>query len=154
MTASQLAGDFERAEQRILAMHAIADQAQDPAKGAGLHALAVTYEIQLARARNDMARVAEKLQRALSMLAELEKNGSSEIDLRGLRFELAHHLIGTGRHDVALPLLDANLATGGHFNHGYGWLMHAAAVWRVTRDRPRSLALLREASDHDTPQSG
>src|SRR5947207_3218786 len=62
MTASQLAGYFERAELRILAMHAIADQAQDPAKGAGLHALAVTYEIQLARARNDMARVAEKLQ--------------------------------------------------------------------------------------------
>jgi hypothetical protein len=150
MTASQLAGDFERAEQRILAMHVIADQARDPGKGAELHALAVTYEIQLARARNDMARVAEKLQRALSMLAELEKNGSSEIDLRGLRFELAHHLIGTGRHDVALPLLDANLATGGHFNHGYGWLMHAAAVWRVTRDRPRALALLREARDHDT----
>ena len=27
--------------------------------------------------------------------------------------------------------------------------MHAAAVWKVTRDRPRTLALLREARDHD-----
>ena len=32
MTASQLAGDFERAERRILAMHAIADQAEDASK--------------------------------------------------------------------------------------------------------------------------
>jgi len=27
--------------------------------------------------------------------------------------------------------------------------MHAAAVWKVTRDSPRTLALLREARDHD-----
>ena len=82
------------------------------------------------------------------------ENGSSEIDLRGFRFELAHHLIGTGRHDVALPLLDANLATGAHFNHGYGWLMYAAAVWRVTRDRPRALAFAARGPRPRYPQSG
>ena len=27
--------------------------------------------------------------------------------------------------------------------------MHATAAWRVTRDRPRTLALLCEARDHD-----
>ena len=36
-----------------------------------------------------------------------------------------------------------------HGDHGYAWLMHAAAVWQVSRDRPRTLALLREARDHD-----
>jgi hypothetical protein len=64
---------------------------------------------------------------------------------------LAHHLTQSGRHDLALPLLEANLATGdgSHGDHGYPWLMHAAAVWKVTGDRPRTLALLREARDHD-----
>jgi hypothetical protein len=149
MTASQIAVDFERAEQRIAEMHAVADQAQDPAKAAELHALAMTYEIQLARARNDTARVTERLNQALSLLAQLETNGSSGTDLSGYRFELSHHLIGTRRHEDALPLLERNLAEGGHGDHGYGWLMHAAAVWRVKGDRSRTLSLLREARDHD-----
>ena len=48
-------------------------------------------------------------------------------------------------------MLDANLAAGGgsHGDHGYTWMMHAASVWKVTRDRPRTLALLREARDRD-----
>lgn len=147
MTASQVAADFERAERHLLAMYAIADHTEDASKAAQLHAFTVTYEIQLARARNDPARVAEKLQQALLLLEELEKNGSS--DLPGYRHELAHHLTQVGRHDLALPLLDANLSTGGHLGNGYAWLMHAAAVWQVTRDRPRALALLRDARAHD-----
>jgi tetratricopeptide (TPR) repeat protein len=146
MTASQVAADFERAERHLQAMQAIADHAEDASKAAQLHAFAVTYEIQLARARNDPARVAEKLQQALLLLEELEKNGSS--DLPGYRHELAHHLTQVGRHDLALPLLDANLS-GGHLGNGYAWLMHAAAVWQVTRDRPRALGLLRDARAHD-----
>jgi hypothetical protein len=148
MTASQVAGDFERAERRVLEMHAVADQEPASAKAAELHALAATYEIQLARARNDTARVTEKLDQALSLVAELE-NRSSEIDLSGYRFELSHHLIGMRRHEDALPLLERNLAAGGHGDHAYGWLMHAAAVWRVQRERARTLMLLREARDHD-----
>lgn len=68
----------------------------------------------------------------------------------GYRFELAHHLIREGRHGLALPLLEDNLATGGHGDHAYGWLMHAAAVWKDTGDRPRTLGLLRDARDHDS----
>ena len=111
----------------------------------------MTYEIQLARARNDTARVAAKLQQALSRLEELDRKGSSGSDLSGDRFELAHHLTQSGRHDLALPLLDANLAAGGgsHGDHGYPWMMQAASVWKVTRDRSRTLALLREARDRD-----
>jgi tetratricopeptide (TPR) repeat protein len=149
MTASQVAGDFERAERHLLAMQAIADQAEDAWKALQLHAFAVTYEIQVARGRNDEARVGEKLQQALLLLEELEKNGSSGTDLPGYRHELAHHLTQAGQHDLALRLLDANLSTGGHFGNGYAWLMHAAAVWQVTRDRPRALGLLRDARAHD-----
>src|SRR5262245_24205236 len=148
--AAQIAGDFARAERIVRAMHAIADEAQDTAKVAELHATALMAEVQLARAQNDNARRAETLQRGVSLLEELEKEGSSGSDwVRGYRHELAHHLIPAGRHDVALPLLDAILATGDHFGGGYGWLMHAAAVWQVSRDRPRTLGLLRDARDHD-----
>ena len=84
------------------------------------------------------------------LLGALEKSGSSgEHWVRGYRHELAHHLTQSRRYDLALPLLDAILATGDHFGGGYGWVMHAAAVWQVTCDRPRALTLLREARDHD-----
>jgi hypothetical protein len=151
MTASQVAGDFERAGRHLLAMYAIADQAEDASKALQLHAFAVTNEIQLARGRTDPARVAEKLQqvKALLLLDELEKNGSSGTDLCGYRHELAHHLTHVGKQDLALRLLDVNLSTGGHSGNGYAWLMHAAAVWQVTRDRPRALGLLRADRAHD-----
>jgi hypothetical protein len=83
------------------------------------------------------------------LLQELAKNGSSGTDLHGYRHHLAHHLTQVGQHDLALPLLDANLSTGGHSGNGYAWLMHAAAVWQVTRDRPRALGLLRDARARD-----
>ena len=151
LDASQIAGDFDRAERCLPVMHAIADEDRDADSAARLHGLILTWEIQLARARNDAARIATKFQEALSLLDALEKNGSSTRALLGYRHNLAHHLTQSGRHDLALPLLEANLAAGGgsHGDHGYAWLMHAAAVWTVTRDRPRTLALLREARDHD-----
>ena len=57
--------------------------------------------------------------------------------MAGYRHTPAHHLTQVGQHDLALPLLAANLSIGGHSGNGYVWLMHAAAVWQVTRDRPR-----------------
>jgi hypothetical protein len=91
------------------------------------------------------------LEEGLSLLEELETKASSGRALSGYRFNLAHHLTQSGRHDLALPLFDANLAAGGgsHGDHGYPWVMHAASVWKVTRDRARTLALLREARDRD-----
>lgn len=149
MTVAQVASDFERAERHLLAIHAIADEAANPPQALQLHAFAVTYEIHLARARNDPARVAERLQQAQLLLEQLERNGPAGTDVAAYRHELAHHLTQAGQYDRALPLLDANLSAGGHSGNGYAWLMHAAAVWKVTRDRPRTLALLRAARDHD-----
>jgi hypothetical protein len=151
LDASQIAGDFERAERCLPLMHAIADEEPDAVSAARLHGQILTWEIQLARARNDAARITAKCQEALSLLERLERKGSSTHALGGFRHNLAHHLNQSGRYDLALPVLDAKLAAGGgsHGDHGYAWLMHAAAVWKVTRNRPRTLALLREARDHD-----
>lgn len=152
LDASNIAGDFERAERCLLIMHAIADEDRDDAdRAARLRGLILTWEIQLARARNDTARLTAKLEEGLSLLEALETKASSGRALSGYRHNLAHHLTQSGRHDLALPVLDANLAAGGgsHGDHGYTWMMHAASVWKVTRDRSRTLALLREARDRD-----
>jgi hypothetical protein len=90
----------------------------------------VSYETQLAQARNDPARVAEKLQHALLLLEGMETNGAPGTDVHGYRHHLAHHLTQVGQHDLALPLVDANLSAGGHSGNGYAWLIHAVAVWR------------------------
>ena len=151
LDASHITGDCERAERCLPRMRAIADEERDTDSAARLHGLILTWEIQLARARNDAARMTAKFQEALSLLDRLERKGSSARALGGFRHNLAHHLNQSGRSNLALPVLDAKLAAGGgsHGDNGYAWLMHAAAVWKVTRDRPRTLALLREARDHD-----
>jgi len=151
LDASHIAGDFERAERCLLLMHAIASEDRDADRAARLRGRILTWEIQLARARNDAARITAKLEEGLSLLEELEKKASSGRALSGYRHNLAHHLTQSGRHDLALPVLDAKLAAGGgtHGDHGYAWIMHAASVWKVTRDRSRALALLREARDRD-----
>jgi len=130
-------------------MRAIADEVRDAGEAARLRGRILAWEIQLARARNDAARITAKLEEGLALLEELEKKGSSGRALSGYRHHLAHHLTQSGRHDLTLPILDANLAAGGgsHGDHGCTWMMHAASVW--TRDRPRTLALLREARDRD-----
>ena len=151
LDASQIAGDFERAERCLPLMHAIADEEPDEHAAARLHGRILTWEVELARARNDAARVTARCQDALSLLDRLATRSSAAQALGELRHNLAHHLNQIGRYDLALPVLDAKLAAGGgsHGDHGYGWLMHAAAVWKVTRDRRRTLALLRQARDHD-----
>jgi hypothetical protein len=151
LDASHSAGDFDRAERCLLLMHSIADADPDADSVAPLRGRILTWEIELARARNDEARIATKLQEAMSLLGRLEGDGPPARDLGVFRHTLAHHLNQSGRYDLALPVLDAQLAAAGgsHGDYGYAWLMHAAAVWKVTRDRPRTLALLSEARDHD-----
>ena len=132
-------------------MRAIASEDRDADRAARLRGRILTWEIQLARAMNDAARINAKLEEGLSLLEELEKHASSGHALSSYRHNLAHHLTQSGRHDLALPVLDAKLEAGGgsHGDHGYAWIMHAASVWKVTRDRSRTLALLREARDRD-----
>ena len=70
-----------------------------------MHGRVLTWEIELARARGDAARVTAKCEEALSLLDRLERQGSSAAALGGLRHNLAHHLNQSGRYDLALPVL-------------------------------------------------
>ena len=131
-------------------MHSLADDAEGTAKVAELHATTLLSEIQLARAQSDIDGAAKKIQHALSLLADADNDDSKGGPwLRSFRHGLALHLIQSNRHELALPLLELIAATGDHFGGGFGWLMHAAAVWRVTRDRSRTLGLLRVARAND-----
>ena len=73
LDAAHIAGDFERAERCLPLMHAIADEEPDADSAARLRGLILTWEIQLARARNDVARITAKCQEALSLLDRLER---------------------------------------------------------------------------------
>lgn len=150
LCAAQVAGDRGRAERCISFMHALADEADEPVTTAELHAQTLMSEIQLARESDDSGLAVEKIQQAMSLLEQVDRDHSvGGAWVRGYRHSLALHLIQTNRHDLALPLLDAILSTGDHFGGGFGWLMHAAAVWRVNRDRPRTVRLLRDARAND-----
>jgi hypothetical protein len=80
MDAARLAGDFDRAERRILQANAIAEQAEDVAHVATLRAYTLFSEIQLARQQEDRARCGPKLQQALWLLGELEEHQPSKRD--------------------------------------------------------------------------
>ena len=68
--------------------------------------------------------------------------------MRGERHNFACQLVGGARHDLALPLWEANAEIGGQVG-GWGWLIYAATLWQLTQDREKTLALLREARAHD-----
>ena len=85
MDAARLGGDFDRAERRMLQASALAEQAEDAASVAKLRAYALFSEIQLARQWEDRPRCRQKLQQALSLLGELEKNQPSEQEWRWYR---------------------------------------------------------------------
>ena len=65
LDGSHIAGDFDRAERCLLLMHSIADEEADTQKAAPLRERILTWEIELARARNDEARITAKLDEAL-----------------------------------------------------------------------------------------
>jgi hypothetical protein len=85
MDAARLAGDFDRAEQRMVQAKTIAEQAEDPAQALKLRAFTVFSEIQLARQREDRARCREKLQQALSLVEVLENDEPSKQEWRWFR---------------------------------------------------------------------
>jgi hypothetical protein len=96
-------------------MHAIADEEPDADSAAQLHGRILTWEIELARAKNDSTRIIAKLQEALSLLDRLERKGSSPHVLNGFRHNLAHHLTQSGLFDLGAA--GAGRDTGGGRPH-------------------------------------
>jgi len=146
--------DYNRAQQYIRQMHVLADEGETEEDRAETRLKALGHEMKHAQLQNDDAHFISCVEKASDLLDgfsnEKYKEQGVEVPawVRGQRHDLAHLLEHAGRHALALPLLEANLACGGQFG-GWGWLMHAAAVWQVTHKRERTLALLREARAHD-----
>ena len=143
--ACEAAKDFDRALNYVQQMHALALGASKEEWNAELEAKALGHDMILARRRHDeparMAAVA-----SLTALLNAAEPGAGWV--RGERHGLACSLTEKGQHDQALLLWEANAASGGQVN-GWGWLLHAAALWQVSRDREHTLSLLREARAED-----
>ena len=111
--------------------------------------MALGHDIGLARRLKDEAAFAARVAEMTALLNEAEQKEPSRTGwVRGERHDLACELAGGGRHDLALPLWEANAASGGQIG-GWGWLMYAATVWQMTQNRQRTLALLRESRARD-----
>ena len=147
--ACESAGDLDRARQYIQQMHTLAAGAEDEAVKAELQAKALGHDIGLAHRMKDEAAFASHVAEMTALLNAAEQKGWGQAGwVRGERHNLACQLVWGERYDLALPLWEANAASGGQVG-GWGWLMYAATFWRLTQDRPRTLALLREARTYD-----
>ncbi len=147
--ASASAGDEERAGRYIQQMHALAAGAEDEDMKAEIEAMALGHDIGLARRTKNEAAFAARVAEMTALLNAAEQQGANSVGwLRGERHDLACQLVWGDWHALALPLWEANAASGGQIG-GWGWLMYAATVWHLTQDRERTLALLRESRAHD-----
>jgi len=148
-TACASAGDEEQAGRYVQQMHALATGAEDEALRAELKAKALGHDIGLARRTKNEAAFAARVAEMTALLNAAEQQGANSVGwLRGERHDLACQLVWGDWHALALPLWEANAASGGQIG-GWGWLMYAATVWHLTQDRERTLALLRESRAHD-----
>jgi hypothetical protein len=134
-------GQFERSQGYIQQMYRLA---QEPSGGEETPeawlARAIGHDIQLRRCRKDDKGAAEKMDEMAEMLASAEDTGWA----RGQRHDLGCKYIWNNQYENALLLFERNDASGGQVN-GWGYLMHALAVWKTMGDRARTLDLLREA---------
>jgi RNA polymerase sigma factor (sigma-70 family) len=149
ITPCQWNEDFDRAQSYIQPMYDLAEEEEDEARSAEIRAMALGHDMKLAHLQNNDTAFMAHAQEFTALLEEQERRGLSGAKwVRGQRHELACLLAHHHQHELALPLFEANLANGGQLG-GWGWLMHASVVWKVTHDRARTLSLLREARAHD-----
>jgi RNA polymerase sigma factor (sigma-70 family) len=136
-------GDEARAEECIAQMRALSEEETDPAAAEYWQVMALGHQIDLHRR---FGRKAEADAVAADIARRLDGPWESEPEwVRGERHDLAHRLTFGGNYPLALRLFERIEASGGQVNP-WGYLMYAAAVWGATGDRPRALALIREAA--------
>ena len=147
--ACESAGDWGRSERYVQQMHALASGAETESLKAEIKAMALGHALGLAHHWQDEAAFKKGVTEMTALLSAAEHSGANSAGwVRSERHDLACHLVDGRRHDLALPLWEANAANGGQAG-GWGWLTYAATVWQVTRDKPRTLALLRETRADD-----
>jgi RNA polymerase sigma factor (sigma-70 family) len=144
--ACEAARDFARAQTYVQRMYGLADEEPEEDRKAWRRAMAIGHEVNLARARQDGDAFEKHVTASIDLLKEQDRRGAGgELWVRGERHDLACQLMRMAQYERALALFEANEANG-HQVNSWGWLMHAAATWRVTQGRERTLTLLREAA--------
>ncbi len=139
---------MERARRYVQQQRDLAERSADASERAELTAQAIGHMAYLAQRQHDDVLFTKYVGEMLALLnAATLTEGISAHWLRGQRQAFAFVLMRANRHDLALPLWEANAASGGHFNSA-GDLHHAATVWKLTRDRERTLSLLRDTFTH------
>ena len=147
--ACEAAKDWDGARRYIQQMHTLAVGAEGEGMKAELQAKAIGHDIGLAHRMKDGTAFAAHVAEMTALLNRAEQKGWGRDGwVRGERHDFACLLVHGDHHGQALPLWEANAETGGQVG-GWGWLMYAATLWHLTQDRPRTLALLREACAHD-----
>ena len=147
-TTCESATDWGNARHYIRQMYVLAAQAEDETLAAEIQAKALGHDIGLAHRTRDEAAFAARAAEKTALLTAEQEEPDPTGWVRGERHDLACQLALGGRHDLALPLWEANAACGGQIG-GWGWLMYAATLWQLTQDRAKTLGLLREARTHD-----
>ncbi len=147
--AAEAAVELDRAQSYIQQMHVLAAGAETETLKAELQAKAVGSDVHLAHRRKDEEAFTAHVEALTALLTTASQRETNSVGwIRGERHNLACQLAGSERYELALPLWEANAQTGGQVG-GWGWLMYAATLWKLTQDRERTLALLREARAHD-----
>jgi RNA polymerase sigma-70 factor (ECF subfamily) len=147
--ACESAGDLDRAHHYIQQMHVLAAEAENETLKADLQVKAVGHEIIHARCQKDEAVFITHVEEMTALLNAAEQKELDHVGwIRSERHNLACELVNGYQYELALPLWESVAQTGRQIG-GWGWLMYAATVWQLTRDRPRTLALLREARADD-----
>jgi RNA polymerase sigma factor (sigma-70 family) len=139
--ACEAARDWACSSCYIDRMYRLAEEPEDEAERAYLRAKALGHDLNLLLKQGNHDDFAARAHESAALLAA----HPDAPWVAGQRHDLAHYLTRAGQQTDALPLLEANLAHGGHVN-AWGYFLHAATVWHVTQDRPRTLALLRDAA--------
>lgn len=147
--ACENAEDWAGVRRYIQQMHILADETEDETLKVELQLKAIGHEIHLARQTQDSAAFETGAAEMTSLLSKAEQNGAARTDwIRGERHNLACQLVECRHYESALPLWEANAASGGQLG-GWGWLLYAVTLWQMTQNREQTLALLREARTHD-----
>ena len=147
-TATLATNDFDTARHYVGQMHVLANPVEGPSKDS-FRAFALVDAIAVERAIGNAANYNLLEEEMIQLLNSAETQTTSDTQwIRGERHNFAHHLYFVGKYEMALPLWEKNESTGGHCG-GWGWLLHAATVWQLTQNKPRTLALLKEAAVHD-----
>lgn len=143
------AGRLNDAEATIARIAEIADEETDPAASERWRLEERTTMMAHHAVQHNDATVRAVGEEVTARLAALERHFDASGErppwwLRTFQHNAACSLAGARAYDIALPLFET-VTAGGRAN-GYAYLRMASAVWAGTRDRDRTLDLLREAA--------